>query len=141
MFISPFVVYLDVLTFYFFLEKCKKTNIEKGMHEICGTVMPVWRPYQVGTLELVLININQLFTLGTNKIIDLIRCFKIRSFSVNLIVPSALILFGSWDAASLIVCKIHHLKDLFLDAFNTEDLALRQNRLKFCIRYHQEILR
>lgn len=38
------------------------------MHEICGTVMPIWRPYQVGTLELVLINTNQLFTLGTNKI-------------------------------------------------------------------------
>ncbi|XP_050301306.1 uncharacterized protein LOC126739593 [Anthonomus grandis grandis] len=104
--------------------RCMRFNEEKGLHEICGTVTPLWWPSK---------DIDPV-----TKII--IICYQVFS-AVFYIPPSAILTFVPWEAAEVIIAKIDHLKDLFKHAFNTKDPVLQRKRLRFCIQYHQDILR
>lgn len=56
--------------------------------------------------------------------------------------PSAAILtYMPWEATTLLVSKIDHLKLLLNDVLKIEDCRVQRARLHYCIRYHQEILR
>lgn len=56
--------------------------------------------------------------------------------------PSAAILtYMPWEATTLLVSKIDHLKLLLSDVLRVEDCQVQRARLHYCIRYHQEILR
>nr|WJJ63301.1 odorant receptor 1 [Pachyrhinus yasumatsui] len=105
-------------------EKCQRLNKEKGLHEICGTVTPLWWPHQeISPLTKTCIIFCQVFS------------------AVYYVPPSAILTFVAWEAAEVIIAKIHHLKELFQNAFSTKDKTLQRERLTFCIRYHQEVIR
>lgn len=46
-----------------------------------------------------------------------------------------------WEATTLLVSKIDHLKLLLKEVLTVEDCQIQRARLHYCIRYHQEILR
>nr|QXE93261.1 odorant receptor 35 [Eucryptorrhynchus brandti] len=103
---------------------CRKVNEEKGLHEICGTATPLWWPY--------------------NEMDPRVKFFIIvyQFCSIAMYFPSgATMLFMAWECALIIALKIDHLKGLFRNMFDVEDATVQRRRLKFCIQYHQEIIR
>ncbi|XP_060534886.1 odorant receptor 47b-like isoform X2 [Cylas formicarius] len=104
--------------------RCERLNKEKGIHEICGTVSPLWWP--------------------GDEIDPMTKLFFIiwQAFSAFYYVPGGGILtFLPWEGSEIIQAKIDHLKELFKNVFDGDNRDQMAKRLKFCIRYHHHILK
>ncbi|CAG9772695.1 unnamed protein product [Ceutorhynchus assimilis] len=67
--------------------------------------------------------------------------YEKQNFSVYYIPPSAMVMLILWEAKQIIILKMCHLKQLLREVFTIDSEGLRRQRLRFCIKYHQEILR
>ncbi|XP_050301621.1 odorant receptor 65a-like [Anthonomus grandis grandis] len=109
-----------------FLESvtCEKINKEKGLHEICGMVTPFWWPYD--TIDFYL----KMF----------FNAYEILCIGIY-IPPGVSLIVSVWECAETIISKIEHLKEMFKETFEIEELHLQQAHLRRCIQYHQEIIK
>nr|QXE93226.1 odorant receptor 49 [Eucryptorrhynchus scrobiculatus] len=104
--------------------ECRRMNTEKNLREHCGMVNPTWLPFKQV----------QGATFYACYLFQLIGIFVY-------LPPSFATCMIPWEAVEIIVARLNHLKGLFKDVFNPQNRKLYKKRLRYCISYHQDIIK
>ncbi|XP_050315963.1 odorant receptor 67c-like [Anthonomus grandis grandis] len=108
---------------YMQVPECKELNVQKHLNEPCGMVNPTWLPIKDVS--------------GTSFIV----CYLFQVIGIFVYLPSAFaICIIPWEAVEVIVARINHLKGIFKEAFESDDIEYSRKKLGYCISYHQDIL-
>ncbi|RZC41550.1 odorant receptor 82a [Asbolus verrucosus] len=103
--------------------KCRRTNEEKNLNEICGMFTPIWAPFNIDFFPLKQI------------------AFAIQIYGIVIIIKGgASISFSSYEVAQHIVLRIEHLNGLLRKVFDDPDDTIKRRSLINCIRYHRYII-
>ncbi|KAG5890283.1 hypothetical protein JTB14_031881 [Gonioctena quinquepunctata] len=103
---------------------CDDLSEETRHKSICGTLAPIWLPFEDVSL--------------TTRNMILLGQYVLANY---IITPSAVICFLPFETTELLICHIRYLKDKLLLVFESEDVEVMTNRLRFCVEYHKHILR
>ncbi|XP_060531694.1 uncharacterized protein LOC132705236 isoform X2 [Cylas formicarius] len=112
------------MTFKLTDEECENLNQKQGLSEICNLVAPLWLPSSV-----TITRVKKFVIIGVQ-----ILC------SLYYIPTSATISFMIWVTSEILHIRILHLKELIKVTFDGDE-ATAKRRLRFCVRYHVEIIR
>nr|ALR72551.1 odorant receptor OR6 [Colaphellus bowringi] len=102
---------------------CDELSEETKQKVICGTLAPIWLPFEDVSLTV------------RNTI--LLVQYVLANY---IITPSAVICFLPFETTELLICHINFLKDKLLKVFGNEDGMIRNDKLRFCVAYHTHIL-
>ncbi|XP_074026907.1 uncharacterized protein [Leptinotarsa decemlineata] len=103
---------------------CEDPNEGIERKSICGTISPIWLPVE---------NVST----ATRNLILLIQYI----LGNYMVIPPAIITFLVFETTELLICHIGFLKENILESLQCEKEELESNRLRFCITYHNHILR
>ncbi|XP_076274670.1 odorant receptor 49b-like isoform X2 [Rhynchophorus ferrugineus] len=122
-FTSFFVVLYGIISFRD-TKDCELSNERYGTHEICDAVTPLW--WSTATIDP-----------WTKSVITASLLISCELY----LPPSAVVAVMVLECVLMVQEKIYHLKQLFKESINEDDLFKRRRKFNFCIRYHMEIFR
>ncbi|KAJ8950579.1 hypothetical protein NQ314_007843 [Rhamnusium bicolor] len=104
--------------------ECKQRNEDEGLHEVCGTVTAIWLPFE-----------------GDKLMIQIIITTLEILVELCIMSPAGVLCILSWETVEVLISHINHFKSNFLKIFEESTVEGRSKQLKFCIQYHNHILR
>ncbi|KAJ8961297.1 hypothetical protein NQ318_008983, partial [Aromia moschata] len=122
-YIVPGVITIAIVN-YTATDDCRKINQEEGLHELCGSFLPIRLPFDA----------NPLVIRVTIFLVQMVVFF----FTV---VPGGLICYISYESTEILLTHNSLLKVLLVEAFETQNVEESSERLRFCIIYHNHIIR
>nr|UTN00906.1 odorant receptor [Semanotus bifasciatus] len=102
---------------------CIGLNEKKGLHELCGSFVPIKPPFNASSL----------------MIRELIFLTQMVLFFFSLM-PGAMICFMTYESTEMVLTHVQHLKQYFTNVFNTSGREERSKRVRLCVNYHNHIL-
>ncbi|XP_076266128.1 uncharacterized protein LOC143199890 [Rhynchophorus ferrugineus] len=120
-------VHFSVLIFYCLQlwnrETCERNNIEKGIEDMCGVILPFWWPSPLTPMQTILIS-------------------TIQTIAALIYVPvMAIIIVLPTELVEIIHLRVKHFCELLTNVFDERFSELEEaKRLKYCTQYHIELL-
>ncbi|KAJ8917495.1 hypothetical protein NQ315_005544 [Exocentrus adspersus] len=105
--------------------RCKKFNEENNLNETCGSFTVLVLPFDFNNASLV---------------IRAVIFFVHMVLALLTLVPAGVVIFVSYESAAILSCHIGELKKYLQQVLQTESKEEQRERLRFCIRYHKNIL-
>ncbi|KAJ3642127.1 hypothetical protein Zmor_024936 [Zophobas morio] len=108
------------------IPRCLRNNEEKGLHEVCGTMIPTWTPFDI--------NFNRF---PNRQLLLIVQMTSV----LGIICGGTAISFTTFEIATVIVLKMKHLRRLLKHAFDDPKDVVWWKNLDHCIKYHRHIIK